>query len=321
MQSRHLLILLFCLIALALTAIFLLPFPAGFGPWSSESDLTIVYQFRLPAVVTAICCGMALAVSGHILQQLFKNTLAGPYILGVSSGASLMVALVIISTSALPFISRSFSIPLAGFVGASAILFLILMVSARFGYGAIILLFGVIIGQLTGALQNLLSYLANPNDLKYFTLWSMGSFNSTIDMDLMVFGCTLAGGLIWAFSLMPSLSVMVLGDEVSQSLGVNTRLVAFQLLACTGLLTGIATAYCGPIAFIGMAIPNMVKILFKTANFKHLLLANALLGACMALISQMISSVDIASVNIPVNVSTAIIGGPFVIYILFRNRN
>jgi iron complex transport system permease protein len=283
--------------------------------------MTIVYQFRLPSAITAICCGMALSVSGHILQQLFKNTLAGPYILGVSSGASLMVAMVIISASALPFLSGSLSIPIAGFLGASAILFLILIVSARFGYGAIILLFGVIIGQLTGALQNLLSYLANPNDLKYFTLWSMGSFNSTIGADLIIFGVALVGGLIWAFSLMPSLSVMVLGDEVSRSLGVNTASVSFQLLAVTGILTGVATAYCGPIAFIGMAIPNMVKILFKTANFKHLLIANALLGACMALVSQIISSINIASVNIPVNVSTAIIGGPFVIYILFKNRN
>lgn len=321
MLNRHLLILLFCLIALALAAIFLLPFPAGFGTHSSESDMNIVYQFRLPSAITAICCGMALSVSGLILQQLFKNTLAGPYILGVSSGASLMVAMVIISASALPFLSGSLSIPIAGFLGASAILFLILIVSARFGYGAIILLFGVIIGQLTGALQNLLSYLANPSDLKYFTLWSMGSFNSTIGSDLLILGFTLGGGLIWAFSLMRSLSVMVLGDEVSRSLGVNTSSVSFQLLAVTGILTGVATAYCGPIAFIGMAIPNMVKLLFKTANFKHLLIANALLGACMALISQIISSVNIASVNIPVNVSTAIIGGPFVIYILFKNRN
>ncbi len=321
MPIRHLIILLFCLIALACTAIFILPFPAGFGTFTSESEMTIVYQFRLPSAITAICCGMALSVSGHILQQLFKNTLAGPYILGVSSGASLMVAMVIISASALPFLSGSLSIPIAGFLGASAILFLILIVSARFGYGAIILLFGVIIGQLTGALQNLLSYLANPNDLKYFTLWSMGSFNSTIGADLIIFGVALVGGLIWAFSLMPSLSVMVLGDEVSRSLGVNTASVSFQLLAVTGILTGVATAYCGPIAFIGMAIPNMVKILFKTANFKHLLIANALLGACMALVSQIISSINIASVNIPVNVSTAIIGGPFVIYILFKNRN
>lgn len=307
------------LIVLLLSGIFLLPYPAGFGKIVTESDLNIVYQFRLPAVLTATFCGMALAVSGHILQHLFKNTLAGPYILGVSSGASLMVAFVIVST--VPFFNNSFSMPLAGFLGALSVLALILTVSVRFGYGAIILLFGVILGQLTGALQSLLSYLADPGDLKYFTLWSMGSFSNTIDYDLVILiGCALAG-LIWAFTLMPSLSMMMLGDDVAQTLGVNTRLVAFQLLAITGLLTGVATAYCGPIAFIGMAIPNAVKILFKTSNFKHLLLANALLGACMAVFSQVISSVNIASINIPINVSTALIGGPFIIYILFRKKH
>ena len=132
--------------------------------------------------------------------------MAGPYILGVSSGASLMVALVIISAGALPFLSSNLSIPLAGFIGALLVLLLILSVSARFGYGAIILLFGVILGQLTGALQNLLSYLANPADLKYFTLWSMGSFSNTIEFDLLLLGTSTGTGLIWAFTLMTPLS-------------------------------------------------------------------------------------------------------------------
>jgi iron complex transport system permease protein len=232
-----------------------------------------------------------------------------------------MVALVIIASGALPFMSSNFSIPIAGFVGAFGILALILLVSARFGYGAIILLFGVIIGQLTGALQNLLSFMADPNDLKYFTLWSMGSFNSTIEFDLLIFIVMVLGGLVWARFLMPALSVMVMGDEVARTLGVNTKSVSIMLLTCTGILTGVATAYCGPVAFIGMAIPNVVKLLFKTANFTTLLIANVLLGAGMAVISQIISSIEIASVNIPVNVSTAIIGGPFVIYILFRNKH
>lgn len=321
MLKTRFIALISVLIALLLSGIFIFPYPAGFGTFISESDFSIVYHFRLPAVLTAAFCGMALAVSGHILQQLFKNSLAGPYILGVSSGASLMVALVIISAGALPFLSSNLSIPLAGFFGALLVLLLILSVSARFGYGAIILLFGVILGQLTGALQNLLSYLANPADLKYFTLWSMGSFSNTIEFDLLLLGISTGTGLIWAFTLMPSLSVMMLGDDVARTLGVNTRVVAFQLLAITGLLTGVATAYCGPVAFIGMAIPNAVKILFKTANFKHLLIANALMGACMAVFSQIISSINIASINIPVNVSTALIGGPFIIYILFRKKH
>ena len=320
MFTRWLFFLLIGLLTLCFVGVFLLPYPVSFSSLTG-TDAAVVYNFRLPSILTAIFCGMALSVSGFILQQLFKNTLAGPYILGVSSGASLMVALIIIASGALPFLSSNFSIPIAGFVGAFGILALILLVSARFGYGAIILLFGVIIGQLTGALQNLLSFIADPNDLKYFTLWSMGSFNSTIEYDLLIFIVMVLGGLVWARFLMPALSVMVMGDEVARTLGVNTKSVSIMLLTCTGILTGVATAYCGPVAFIGMAIPNVVKLLFKTANFKTLLIANILLGAGMAVLSQIISSIEIASINIPVNVSTAIIGGPFVIYILFRNKH
>jgi iron complex transport system permease protein len=218
-------------------------------------------------------------------------------------------------------LNAGISISVAGFVGAFGILLLILGVSSRYGYGAIILLFGVIIGQLTGALQSLLSYIAIPTDLKNYTLWSMGSFNQVIGPDLLILGIVTMIGLTWSFFLMPSLSVMLLGDDVSRTLGVNTRHVSMKLLACTGLLTGITTAYCGPIAFIGMAIPNVVRLLFKTADFKYLLLMNAFFGAAMALISDILSSLPIGHINIPVNVTTALIGGPFIIYVLLKNRN
>ncbi len=281
----------------------------------------ILWQFRMPKTITALFAGMALAVSGFILQQLFRNNLAGPYILGVSSGSSFAVGLVIIGSSFFPFLHSAISISLAGFIGAFSILLLILGVSSRYGYGAIILLFGVIIGQLTGALQGLLSYLAIPTDLKNFTLWSMGSFNQVIGIDLAILVVTCSLGLLWAMFLMPSLSVMLLGDDVSRTLGVNTKSISMQLLACTGILAGITTAYCGPVAFIGMAIPNAVRLLFKTSNFKKLLALNALMGCCMSLVSDIISSLPIANINIPVNVTTALIGGPFIIYILLKNRN
>lgn len=272
-------------------------------------------------MLTAIFCGAALSVSGFVLQQLFKNNLAGPYILGVSSGASLAVAILIISAGFFNVEAYGVSIPLAGFTGAFAILLLIMLVSARFGYGAIILLFGVIIGQLSGALQSLLSYIANPGDLKLFTLWSMGSFGNVIETDLIILIITSLIGIIWCFLLMPSLSVMVLGDDVARSLGVHTSRLSLQLLISTGLLTGMATAYCGPIAFIGMAVPNVSRILVKTANFKVLLISNALLGALMAVISQIVSNIGIFSINIPVNVTTALIGGPIILHILLRNRH
>lgn len=319
MLHYRLIYLIILLILLTLTGIFLLPDPIV--PWSlTDFENIILLKIRIPAIATAIICGSALAISGFILQQLFRNNLAGPYILGVSSGASLAVALAIIASASIPFLGNFISLPIAGFIGALLVLILILGVSARFGNGAIILLFGVIIGQISGAMHGLLSYLANPGELKYFTLWSLGSFSSVLDVDLIIFAFTNFIGIVWAFRLMPSLSVMVLGDDVAGTLGVNTKKVSNSLLACTGLLTGMATAYCGPIAFIGMAIPNASRLLFKTANFRILLLINAILGATMGVFSQIISSLTIINMNIPINVTTALVGGPFIIYILLRNR-
>ncbi|HEY1045564.1 MAG TPA: iron ABC transporter permease [Bacteroidia bacterium] len=297
-------------------------FPNFIQPFSPEnlSESIILHEIRIPKTITAILCGSALSVSGFILQQLFKNQLAGPYILGVSSGASLSVAITILGARFIPVLSSDISIPIAGFIGAFGILMIVLMVSSRFGYGPIILLLGVIIGQLSGALQGLLSYMANPGDLKHFTLWSMGSFSQVLDQELLLLGAGTLIGLIWAFTLMPNLNIMILGDDVATTLGVNTSKTSFQLLACTGLLTGLSTAYCGPIAFIGMAIPNLVKMLFKTSNYKTLLIANVLLGSIMALVSDMVSSLNLSGMNIPVNVTTALIGGPFIIYILLKKN-
>jgi iron complex transport system permease protein len=163
--------------------------------------------------------------------------------------------------------------------------------------------------------------MAVPGDLKNFTLWSMGSFSQVIEFDLLFFGLATLSGIAWAWFMMPQLSTMLLGDEVAYSLGVNTKNVSLQLLICTGILSGIATAYCGPIAFIGMAIPNVSRLLIKTVNFRYMLFVNAALGASMALISDIISSSELFGFNIPVNVVTALIGGPFIIYILLKRKH
>jgi iron complex transport system permease protein len=286
----------------------------------SNANRDILFSIRIPKTLTAICCGAILSVSGFILQQLFKNNLAGPYILGVSSGASLAVAFTILGASIFPFLSNGISISIAGFIGAFSVLVLILSITLRFGNGPIILLFGVILGQITGSVQGLLSYLATPGDLKFFTLWSLGSFGQVIDNELIILIAISVLGTFFAGFLMKDLSVMMLGNDVAKTLGVNTQNTTFKLLLITGLLTGLATAYCGPIAFIGMAIPNLCRILFKTANFKQLMYLNVVLGAIMALISDIISSLDIFGYNLPINVTTSLIGGPFILYILLKKR-
>ena len=319
MQVYRLSIAFFGLITLLTISAFAIPeWISPFQPDGIKVDL--LWNYRLPKTITALFAGASLSVSGFILQQLYKNNRAGPYILGVSSGASLAVGMLIIGSHYFPFLNHGFGISLAGFIGATAILLLVMLVSSRFGSGAIILLFGVIIGQITGALQGLLHYMAVPGDLKNFTLWSMGSFSQVIEFDLLFFGVSSLLGIIWAWLIMPQLSAMLLGDEVAHSLGVNTKSISLQLLICTGILSGIATAYCGPIAFIGMAIPNVSRMLFKTVNFRFMLLVNGVLGAAMALISDIISSSEIFGFNIPVNVCTALIGGPFIIYILLKRK-
>lgn len=299
--------------------------PTFINPFSGGifSD-TIISAIRLPKSLTAICAGVALSASGLMLQQLFKNPLAGPYVLGVSSGASLAVGIVIIGSASLPFLQSDYfqqiGIAFAGFIGAFLILLLALLVSLKFGYSYILLLFGVVIGQIIGAFQTLLDYIANPADLKQFSMWNMGSFSNTIDLALAVLIIfTIVGG-IWSYSLMRPLSVMILGNEVATTLGIHTKRVSLQILMCTGLLAGVVTAFCGPVAFIGMAVPNVAKMIFKTADFRKLLLFTMFIGAGMALLCDIIGHLPFFQFHLPINVSTALIGGPIVILILLRRK-
>lgn len=323
MINSKLLWLILLLIALLLLDTFCIP--TFIHPLTGfQFSESLLFAIRIPKVLTALAAGMALAAGGLMLQQLFKNPLAGPYVLGVSSGASLAVGVVIIGGASIPFLHsvyiQSISIALAGFIGAFVVLVLALMVSYRFGYSYILLLFGVIIGQILGAFQTLIDYLANPTDLKQFSLWNMGSFYNTIDWSLYILLVFVAIGIIWSFTLMKPLSIMILGNDVAYTLGVKTKQISLQILMCTGLLTGVITAFCGPIAFIGMAVPNVARMIYRTANFKKLLLLNIILGAIMALLCDIIGNLPIFDFHLPINVSTALIGGPIVLFILLKRK-
>ena len=280
----------------------------------------IFWSYRLPKALTACIVGANLALAGFILQQMYANHLAGPYILGISSGASLAVSITIIGAHIFPVLNHGLSLSLAGMIGSMLILSLVLLVSKRFGSGATILLFGVILGQITGAIQSLLDFLAISNDLKAFTVWGMGSFAKVISWDCAFLICVSLIAIVFAWRLMPALSIMVLGNDTANSLGVKVQQTQWQLLCITGLLTGISTAYCGPIAFIGMAMPNLARILLPSIHFKRQLILNCLLGASMAVLSDIIASLPIFSINLPINVCTAILGGPFVLYVLFKKK-
>lgn len=293
--------------------------PSFISPFQTlEEHEIILYLYRIPKSVTAVITGASLAVSGFVLQQLFKNQLAGPYILGVSSGASLMVSFFVVVLGSQFQLLNGLGIPFFGILGALGVLMLMSLISFKYGNSYILLLFGVIIGMIVGALQNLLTVLGSAGDLKTVTLWSMGSFSQVLGLELVVYGLICGLVLVWIYFKMPALSIMVLGNDIAKTMGVNTKKVNFQLLISTGVLAGVSTAYCGPIAFIGIAIPNVVKLLFKTVNFKLLLFANLCMGASMALVGDILSSIYIKGINLPLNVTTALIGGPFIIYVLLK---
>jgi iron complex transport system permease protein len=289
--------------------------------WDDKANQSFIFwSFRLPKALTACIVGANLALSGFILQQMYANHLAGPYILGISSGASLAVSITLIGAHIFPVLSHGFSLSIAGMLGSMIMLSLVLLVSKRFGSGASILLFGVILGQIIGAVQGLFDFLAISADLKAFTVWGLGSFSKVIAWDAVFLICISIVSIVLAWRIMPSLSIMALGNDTAKSLGVKVPQVQWQLLCITGLLTGISTAYCGPIAFIGMAMPNLARILLPSIHFKRQLVLNCVLGASMALLSDMMSSLPIFSINLPINVCTAIIGGPFVLFVLFRKK-
>lgn len=307
-----------CLLILLCVDVFFVP--NFINPFSEETHaIPLLEIFRLPKALTAILTGSALAVSGFVLQQLFKNQLAGPYILGVSSGAGLMVTFFLVLQSFFsPFIVQ-LGLPFFGFLGAIGVLLLISLVSKKYGNSNIILLLGVVLSMILGAVQSLLVSLANPQQLQSLSKWNFGSFSQVLGADLFLFSILIGATCLFMFFKMGALSAMILGNDVAQTLGVHVKKNSFYLLMAAGLLTGVSTAYCGPIAFIGIAIPNVVKMIFKSVNFKLIFIANILLGASMALLGDIVSSLPIFNYHLPINITTSLLGGPIIIYILLKN--
>ncbi len=305
---------------LVFTSTLVLPTPI-FDFIDKEESRFVLLQLRLPKMLTATLVGASLAVCGFLLQQLFKNELADPYILGISSGASLAVGVLLVF---IPFLRmewlQSISLALGGAIGSGGVLFLMILIARKFGHNYILLLAGVMIGQVAGAMQGLINVLANPTDLKMYSLWSMGSFGKTYDIQLFILALITICGLLFAYKLLPALKIMLLGGEVAQTMGVNPNKLSFQILVCSGVLAGVCTAFCGPIAFLGMAVPNLVRMVFKTSNYKQLFFGNIVIGASMALLCESVANLPFFEIYLPINVMSALIGGPITLYILLKNN-
>ncbi len=288
-------------------------------PWGDLSvmEQNILHSIRLPKAITAVLSGAALSVSGLIMQTLFRNPLAGPYTLGVSSGASLGVAfLTMISVSS--FQLSAVSLPIAACIGATLVLLLVLAVSRKVTSNVSLLIIGMMFGSIAGALVSLLQNFANPDALKLFIVWTLGSLSSVgwSDMQLMI--PVLVIGALFVLLAIKPLNGLLLGEDYARGLGINVERTRLYIVLATGLLAGGVTAFCGPIAFIGVAVPHIARGIFKTSNHRITIPACVLTGACLLLICDMLCS--LAIYTLPISTVSALFGAPVIIWIILKNK-
>jgi iron complex transport system permease protein len=285
----------------------------------------IILNYRLPKAVTAILVGIGLSISGLLMQTLFRNPLAGPYVLGLSSGSSLGVAFVILGASLLPnFISSivlsSYGIVLASSLGSFLVLLSILIISHRLRDTMTLLIVGLMFGSFTSAIVGTLTYFSSAEQLQKFTFWSLGNLgNLSWNSILILFCCVLIGLLLSLFSIKP-LNSLLLGENYAKSLGLNYKKSRLIILLATSILAGSITAFVGPIAFVGLAVPHIAKLVFQTSNHGILFWSTLIFGAMTMLVCDTISQVPGGDFTLPINAVTSIFGAPIVIWLIVRKR-
>ena len=285
----------------------------------------IILQSRLPQALTAMLAGSALAVSGLMLQTAFRNPLAGPSVFGINSGAGLGVALVMLwlggsfsagSVSVTGFVA----VLAAAFVGAMAVMLLIFLFSTMVRNSVMLLIIGIMIGYISNSAVSLLNFFATDEGVRSYMVWGMGSFGGVSTKMLPWFSLVTVAALVAALLLIKPLNALMLGDRYAENLGVNIIRVRNWLLVITGLLTAIVTAFCGPVAFIGLAVPHIARLLFHTDNHRLLMPATMLTGAVVALLCNVLCFLPGTLGVIPLNAVTPLIGAPVIIYVILRGR-
>lgn len=293
-----------------------------FGQPESLLSQSIVLNYRLPKAITALLAGAALSVSGLLMQTVFRNPLAGPYVLGISSGASLGVALVVLGTSALgvSYWVGQLGVVLAAMMGAMLVLLLILSVSVRVRDIMTILILGMMFGSAASAITNILQFFSDESALKSYVLWTMGSVSGVSDVRLAMFAGIVGVGAVLALLLARPLNVLNLGEGYAKTLGYNVLSIRFLSFTSTSLLAGSAAAFCGPIGFVGLAVPHIVKLSLRTSNHAVLLPATLITGGNMLLLCDLIAQLPGSDLVFPINSVAALMGIPVVIYVILRNK-
>lgn len=306
-------------------------------PWSDVCEILfnqthekqtwsyIVLNYRFPKALVAIVTGMGLSLSGLIMQTLFRNPLAGPYVLGLSSGASLGVAMVIMGSFLLPdfiapLIVNDFGILIGAFSGSLLVLLLVFFVASKLKDTMSILIVGLMFSSLTSAIINVLTSFSSAEQLQKFTFWTLGSLGNLTSFQVYLLTGIIGLGIVISFTIIKPLDGLLLGENYARSLGISIKKTRNISIIATSILAGTITAFVGPIAFIGLAIPHMSKLIFQTSNHKTLFIATLLLGAITMLVCDTLSQMPNQNFTIPINAVTSILGAPVVIWLIIRKK-
>ena len=295
------------------------------GEVDKESWSYIVIQSRLPQALTALFCGSSLAVSGLMLQTAFSNPLAGPSILGISSGANLGVAIVMLATGGAIVaggvtFSGFMSVLVGAFIGSMLIMALILFLSTFIRSNLMLLITGIMIGYITSSAISLLNFFATEEGVHSYVIWGMGNFGGVSMKQMPMFASCCIVGLFMSVMLIKPLNALLMGNQYAENLGINIRRTRNLLLLATGLLTAVTTAFCGPIAFFGLAVPHVARMILRTENHNTLLPVTILCGAAAALICNLICVLPGEKGIIPLNAVTPMLGAPVIIYVIMKQR-
>lgn len=287
----------------------------------------IIWKSRLPQSLTALVAGSGLAVSGLQMQTVFRNPLAGPSVLGISSGASLGVAFVVLLSGSLGGMALSrmglmgeVALTVAAIAGALSVMALIVYVSQKVHGNVTLLIIGVMIGYVANAVIGVLKFFSVEEDIRAYVIWGLGSFARVSGNQVMVFVCIMLVLLPLSFLLIKTLNLLLLGDAYARNLGLNIKKARLQVIACSGVLVAIVTAYCGPITFLGLAVPHLCRGIFRTSDHRVLMPSSLLAGAALALLCNLVARMPGFEGALPVNSVTSLVGAPVVVSVLFKKR-
>ena len=289
----------------------------------TEQQILILRAFRFPKIIVAILGGSAISIAGLLMQSYFRNPLAGPFVLGISSGASLGVAIFLMGSSLIPWLVHLGKLGLVGsaMLGSAFVLSIVMASAKKISSSSKLLVIGLMWASLTSSIVGVLEFFAGANEVKFFLIWSMGSLLNVSNADIMVLAPSVLLGLAVAVIISKKLDVLLLGKDYALTLGINYKLLSKTVLLITCLLAGVTTAYIGPLAFVGLAIPHFCRNLLKTNLHRQLIINVILMGAAFLLWCQWLSEYLFSGVTLPINIITSIIGAPVVIRILLKRSN